>query len=272
MTKNRILHPDGDDRELTALAAALIISAANRAVATHGKFSLVLAGGNSPRRLYQQLAVGINTGDLSESSLLLLAGNENSHSGHRYLSLPWEHTWFFWGDERCLPSNHSDSNYRMAEESLFKGSALREKQLFSMPATIEPPDRAADLYESTIRRFFPQNRHAEAREFPVFDFILLGLGEDGHIASLFPRNHAALNEQVRWVIAVNAPEADPPGYRLTMTLPVINHAKNVLFFTSGTKKRAVAERIISRNDENLPAGRVQPVNGNLFWFTLPGIS
>ena len=271
MAKNSIFHPIGDDRELTAIAAAVIISAANRAVATHGKFSLVLAGGNSPRRLYQQLAAGVNTGELSESSLLLLADNENSHSGHRHLSLPWEHTWLFWGDERCLPSSHSDSNYRMAEESLLKGSSVREKQLFRMPATVEPPGRAADLYESTIRHFFQQERDAQSTEAPVFDFIILGLGEEGHTASLFPQNPAALDEQVRWVIAVNAPEANPPGHRLTITLPVINHAKNVLFFTSGMKKKAVAERIISREDNGLPAGRVQPVNGNLFWFTLPGI-
>ncbi len=253
-----------DNEAETALrAAALIIAVGYRAVADHKRFSLVLAGGNSPRLLYAQLAEGVSTAVLEHYALPVPESNlKNKQTLH---PLPLN-TWFFQGDERCVPIDHPDSNYRMIRESLLSKSAIPEDHLFRMAGEHPDPELAAREYEAAIRDFFFTDTLAPL-EFPVFDLIVLGLGEDGHIASLFSENTEVLQETKQWVLSVNAPHAKPPGKRLTLTLPVINQARHILFFTTGSSKSKLAEKIFLEQEKSVPASFVKPENGTVFWFT-----
>ncbi len=153
----------------------------------------------------------------------------------------------------------------MIKETLLQ-SGISETHLFRMPAEEADTEWAAKKYEDTIRTFFSTEKNVQPVDFPVFDLILLGLGEDGHTASLFTGNAEALQEKKRWVVSVNAPQAKPPGMRLTITLPVINHARNVLFFTIGRKKGELAKKIFLEKEKDVPASLVEPDKGRLFWF------
>ena len=245
----------GTETEITKQAAALIIAEAYRAISDHGRFSLVLAGGNSPRSLYRQLAKGV-------------ANNEGAESKEEQTFMPWKKTWLFWGDERSVPADHQESNYQMARETLLSKIPISENHVFRMPAEQEDGNKAAGEYEETIRTYFIASGSLSQQNFPIFDLIILGLGDDGHTASLFPDNTASLQETKRWVIAVSEPLAKPPGKRLTLTLPVINHARNILFFTTSKEKAGLAKRIFAADENRVPASRVLPVNGKTFWFTV----
>lgn len=234
----------GSEEKITENAAALVIAEGLRAIERCGRFSLVLAGGSSPRLLYQELAPIFST--------------------NRYLA---EKTWIFWGDERCTPADHPDSNYRMAKESLLVPSGIPEDHIFRMPASKTDTAEAAREYEALIRTFILDGDPLSPKNFPVFDLILLGMGEDGHTASLFADNPDALQEKKQWVIAVNTQQGKPPGERLTLTLPVINSAHNILFFTIGKEKGELAERIFLGFEKSVPASLVEPRNGKLFWFS-----
>ena len=253
----------GNEREITEQAAALIISEAYRAVADHGRFSLVLAGGNSPRLLYKKLAEGVTTGLLEHYGLAVpgvsSAGTQTLHP------LP-QKTWLFLGDERCVPSDHPDSNYRMVNESLLLHSGIARDHFFRMDGENADSELAARAYEAAIRTFFLSGESSQPDDLPLFDLILLGLGEDGHTASLFSGNAEALHERKRWVVAVNAPQAKPPGMRLTITLPVINHARTVLFFIKGREKGELAKKIFLEKQRDVPASLIKPECGKLFWF------
>ncbi|MEI6651919.1 MAG: 6-phosphogluconolactonase [Chlorobiaceae bacterium] len=254
----------GNATEITLHAAALIIAEAYRAVADHKRFSLVLAGGNSPRLLYAQLAQGVSTAVLEHYALPL---PESSFVNKQTLHPLPQNTWFFQGDERCVPIGHPDSNFRMITESLLPKSAIPEDHFFRMAAENSDTELAAREYEAAIRDFFSSANPLEGQNFPVFDLIVLGLGEDGHTASLFSENTEALQETKRWVVAVNASQAKPPGKRLTLTLPLINHARNVLFFTTGSSKSKLAKKIFLEQEKSVPASLVTPKNGTVFWFT-----
>jgi 6-phosphogluconolactonase len=254
---------DGNQTEIISHAVTLIISEAYRAIADHGRFSLVLAGGNSPRLLYEKLAQGVTARQLEHYRLPVPDScSRNKQTIH---FLPPD-TWLFQGDERCVPFDHPDSNFRMIRETLLLQSGISETHLFRMPAEEADAKRAARKYENSIRAFFCSEKNVQPVDFPVFDLILLGLGEDGHTASLFRENAEELQEKKRWVVAVNAPQAKPPGMRLTFTLPVINHARNVLFFTTGRKKGELAKKIFLEEKKDVPASLVEPDNGRLFWF------
>ncbi len=254
----------GTETEITEHAAALIISEAYRAVNEHGRFTLVLAGGNSPRSLYRQLAQGVTMNTLEHYALQLpFSPNRQGN----ITCMPWEKTWLFWGDERCVPFDNQESNYRMARETLLSQISIAENHIFRMPAEQEDEKEAAKQYEETISNFFMAEKSFSGEEFPKFDLVILGLGEDGHTASLFADNKGALQEKKRWVVAVNEPLAKPPGKRLTLTLPIINHPRNVLFFTLGKEKAKLAERIFLETEKRVPASMVDPVNGTTYWFT-----
>jgi len=245
-------------------AAALIIAVAYRAVAERGRFSMVLAGGNSPRMLYKRLAQGVSAELLEHYELPLPEGC--AANATRRIQLPSE-TWLFMGDERCVPIGHPDSNERMIRETLLPDSGIDTHHFIRMAGENADTEMAALEYEAAIRRFFMLDERCAIREFPACDMVLLGLGDDGHTASLFADDVAALQEQKRWVVAVNAPNGKPPGKRLTLTLPVINHARNVLFFTTGKAKSELAEKIFLEQEKNVPASLVKPINGKLFWFS-----
>ena len=256
----------GTETEITEHAAALIISEAYRAVKEHGRFSLVLAGGNSPRSLYRQLARGVDANTMERYALQLPLPVGTFTKGN-ITCMPWKKTWIFWGDERCVPINNQESNYRMAREALLSQISIAESHIFRMPAEHQDEQEAARRYEESIRNFFMAEVSFSGKDFPTFDLVILGLGEDGHTASLFADNKGALQEKKRWVVTVNEPLAKPPGKRLTLTLPVINHARNVLFFTLGKEKASLAEKIFNEEKKKVPASMVEPLSGKTFWFT-----
>jgi len=225
--------PDMD--ALSQAAAAAVAQAVHEAVAARGRCCLALAGGVTPRQLYQLLAT-------------------------RYRrEIPWNQVHCFFGDERYVPADDPRSNYRMAKEALLDRVHLPVNHIHPMP-TNEPDYRqAAALYEQTLREEFGED------PYPRFDLVLLGLGEDGHTASLFPHS-TVLEERVRWVAPSLAPTE--PHCRLTLTYPVFNHAARVHFLVSGGSK-ARALRLALRDDahyEMAPASAIRPPDGELVWW------
>ncbi len=223
-------------QELFDAAAEEVIRAANEAVAARSRFTIALAGGNTPRSLYH-----------------LLASNGRT-------SLPWEHMFFFFGDERHVPPDNPDSNYRMANEAMLSKIPLTAGNVFRVPAENPDAAAAAALYDQTLRQFFAP----APGDFPSFDLILLGLGPDGHTASLFPGT-AALQEKSRLVVA-NWVEKFKT-YRITFTLPVLNAARCVAFLVSGTDKAPALKAVLEgdASGEQYPAKLVRPSNGKLIW-------
>jgi len=225
-------------QELFEAAAEEVVQAATQAVAERGRFTIALSGGSTPRGLFT-----------------LLAANARS-------VLPWAQMFFFWGDERHVPPDDPDSNYRMANESLLAKIPVAAANVFRIPA--ENPDAAAAAqdYEQTLQKFF----QLRPGEFPRFDLILLGIGPDGHTASLFPES-AGLSEKSRLVIA-NWVEKFKTS-RITFTLPVLNAARSVAFLASGTDKAPALRAILedeSAPGERYPAKLVRPNEGKLTWF------
>lgn len=233
MTHELLLADDPD--HAAALGARFVADAALAAVAARGACHLVLAGGSTPTRLYQRLA--LTTGDAA---------------------LPWDrvHVWF--GDERVVPPDHDDSNYRMAREALLAHVPVPAAHVHRMEGE-RPPDDAARDYEAVLRRLVP----AGADGIPQLDLVLLGLGADGHTASLFPGS-AALDETMR-LVAVPWVEV-AGGRRLTMTHPMLNAARDVLFVVTGHGKADVVRRVLEPEPDApaLPAARVRP-RERLIW-------
>ena len=219
-----------------AAAQALADLIAQRTAAGH-LFSLVLSGGETPRALYQLLATEFRE------------------------RIDWPKVHLFWGDERYVHRTDPRSNYRMVKESLLDRVSLPAANVHPMPTELPRPEESALEYEAFLRAYF----HSPPAPWPTFDLILLGLGEEGHTASLFPRS-PALGEQQRWVAAVRVP-AEPP-LRLTLTLPALNHAREVYFLAMGSRKaRAVrAGTAAAIGDGSCPAAMVRPQDGNLIWW------
>jgi 6-phosphogluconolactonase len=213
-------------------AAAEFLALASEAIRARGKFCVALSGGNTPRALYQ-----------------LLASN-------RFPSVPWSQIYLFFGDERHVPPDHPESNYRMVKEAML--SKVPDENIFRMHGEQEAGAAALE-YEQTLRQFF----HLKEDQFPRFDLILLGLGPDGHTASLFP-DSAALTETHRLVVA-NWVEKFKT-YRLTFTFPVLNHAACDMFLVSGADKCAILQQVFEDRSAGLPSQRVRPEDGDLLWF------
>ena len=229
--------------ELSHAAAEFIVELAEATVKERNVFTLVLSGGSTPRLLYEDLArPPFST------------------------RIDWQKTHIFWGDERCVLPNHPDSNYGLALQTLVSKVNIPPANVHRIPAEIGSANAAAEAYEETLHHFFaPSAGNEDGTHLPSFDLILLGLGQDGHTASLFPGD-AALEEKYRWVAPVDGASASPPVPRVTLTLPVLNEAKWVVFLASGSRKKGVFEKII--NDPGAaayPAARVRP-SGRLLWF------
>lgn len=218
-------------------AAERIVSCASAAIAARGRFSWVLSGGNTPQRLYMLLA----TADYASR-------------------IDWARVHFFWGDERCVPPDHPDSNYRMARESLFDVVKPPAENVHRMHGERDPAE-AADAYAAVLREFFGLPGGVA----PHFDLILLGMGDDGHTASLFPGS-AALLEEERWVVANWVEKFGT--WRLTFTLPVLNAARRVAFLVAGADKAERLAQVFSGEPAlaPLPAQRVRPASGEAEWF------
>jgi 6-phosphogluconolactonase len=224
-------------QDLFRAAAEEFIRAANEAVAQRKRFAVALSGGSTPRNLYT-----------------LLAANAAS-------SLPWDQMFFFFGDERHVPPDHPDSNYRMANESLFSKAPIPAANIFRVPTENPDASAAAGAYEETLCNFFALS----PGEFPRFDLILLGMGPDGHTASLFPET-AALEEKSRLVVA-NWVEKLKTN-RITLTLPVLNAARCVAFLVSGTDKAPALHEVLEGTapGEKYPSKLVHPSEGKVIWF------
>jgi len=224
-----------DTAALADRAAQAIVDTAAEAVATRGRFLLALAGGDTPRRTYARLA-----------------------ASPQRETMPWASTFVFFGDERCVPLDHADSNFRMARETLLDHVPLPPEQLFPMRSDAADPETGAVEYGRTLARAFGLKRG----ETPRFDLVLLGMGLDGHTASLFPGS-PVLKEIFRPVAAVHAAAAAIPQ-RLTLTLPVLNAAAYVLFLVAGSEKAKAVKSVLGER-ALLPAGMVQPTQGRLVW-------
>jgi 6-phosphogluconolactonase len=172
-------------------------------------------------------------------------------------NLPWENTDIFWVDERCVPMNDPASNYGTARDDFLERVPIPEAQIHPMPGEGNP-EKGALNYQQELLKIFK----VRAGESPVFDQIFLGTGKDGHTASLFP-GQKALDEMERLVISVKG--GDPYVSRLTMTFPVLNHAKRIIFMVSGKNKADIVKTILEFPKAKLPAQRIQPLNGTLTW-------
>lgn len=233
MTKPEIRVFDSP-RELFEYGAQAFTRHANEAVATAGRFAVALSGGSTPKSLYSLLA---------------------KSSG-----IPWDKVYFFFGDERHVPPDHPESNYRMARESLLSQVPLDHGKVFRVHSENPDAGAAAADYEQTLKNVFK----LEPAEFPRFDLILLGLGPDGHTASLFPGTKA-LKEHSRLVVSnwVDKFKTD----RITFTAPVLNNARVVTFLAAGKDKGPAVSSVFDpkTDPEQFPAKLVQPTGGDLVW-------
>ena len=225
--------------ELARAAAAEVVAQARVAVARAGRFTLVLSGGSTPRTLFTLLA------------------DEPAFRD----ALPWTQTHFFWGDERHVAADHVDSNYRMAREAMLAKVPVPETNIHRIPSENPDANAAALAYEQTLRQVFA----TATGEFPRFDLVLLGMGTDGHTASLFPGTKALAETQrlvvANWVEKLNT-------WRITLTASSINHAAQVLFLVNGPDKAAPLHAVLqgARQPELYPSQLIQPVNGRCQWW------
>jgi 6-phosphogluconolactonase len=221
-----------NSQELFEVAAAEFTALTSEAVHSQGRFTVALSGGSTPRSLYALLATKP--------------------------SIPWDKICFFWGDERHVPPDHPDSNYRMAQEALLAKVPVRPENIFRIRGEEKDAETAARQYEDTLQQFF----HLSPTQFPRFDLILLGLGTDGHTASLFPET-SALNEWHRLVVA-NWVEKFK-AYRITLTFPVLNAAARLIFLASGPDKATILHQVLENSGANLPSQQVRPSQGRSLW-------
>jgi 6-phosphogluconolactonase len=227
--------------ELTAAAAERFVAAASAAIDATETFSVALSGGTTPRALFAALA-----------------------SAEYASRVQWSRVHLFWGDERCVPPDDEDSNYRMARETLLDHVPVREANVHRIHGEDAPED-AAELYERELRRAFetpfgpPRSANGSR-----FDLVLLGLGTNGHTASLFPHLQG-VRERTRWAMAENIDTLQ--RWRITLTPVILNQAAEILFLVSGKEKAAILKRVLygARETDELPAQSIAPVDGRLRW-------
>jgi len=236
MTTNLDLRVFPDQPELFEAAALDFVDQAKTAIQTRGRFTVALSGGSTPRGLFQVLST--KDRDI----------------------LSWDRMFFFWGDERHVPPDSPESNFRMARETLFAKVPVPTANIWRIPAEDPDADHAAARYEAMLREFFG----LAAGELPSFDFVLLGMGPDGHTASLFPHTKA-LQEKQRLVVANWVEKFST--YRITFTAPVLNAARVVEFLVAGPDKAPALHEVLegSESGELYPSKLIHPTNGSLVW-------
>ena len=238
MSQAPAIHTFTDAQELTRAAAGLFLEVGKQAIAERNRFLVALSGGSTPKALYSILT-----------------------SDKYAQQLDWSKVHFLFGDERSVPPTHADSNFAMADAMLFSPLHIPSAQIHRMRGE-DPPETAAAQYETTLRHLTA----AVPGQWPRLDLVLLGMGDDGHTASLFPGT-ASLTEQTRWVV----PSTSPQGTRarVTLTLGVINHASVVLFLVAGRNKAAVVRRVLEQRPGDpgpYPAALIRPETGRLLWY------
>jgi 6-phosphogluconolactonase len=220
--------------DLFHAAAQEFVRVGRLAIGGHGRFSVALSGGSTPKSLYAHLA-------------------------SNYADFPWNRTFLFFGDERHVPPTDRESNYLMVKETLLSKITIPVANVFRVQG--ESPDAAAAAgdYEAQLKTFF----ELKAGEFPRFDLILLGLGPDGHTASLFPDSEG-LKEETRLVIANRVEKFKTD--RITFTFPVLNHATEAMFLVSGADKAEIVQQVLEgKGTPPYPSQQVQPAEGSLLW-------
>jgi len=224
-----------------ALAASTIVQLADDAVRARGKFTIALSGGSTPKRLFELLA-----------------------SPAWQSKVPWTKTEFFFGDERYVPPTDSSSNFHMVQQAMLSRVPVPPDRVHRVLTEKKDPAEAAQLYEQEIRRVVP----ATSQDMPSFDLNLLGLGTNGHTASLFPYQ-PALHEKKKLVVAEYIEEVKMT--RVTMTAPLINASHNIVFLAMGAEKAVVVRDVVSGvfDPERLPAQLVRPSEGKLTWILEP---
>jgi 6-phosphogluconolactonase len=236
-------------QQASRAAAKYILDLARYAVMDKGICTIVLAGGSTPRLTYKILSEPANAEQM-----------------------PWQQCHFFWGDERWVATTHPDSNFAMADKALLSKVHIPPQNIHQITTGHTSPEIAAEIYEKHLRDFFHSNSMAEIKSsaddspLPKFDLVLLGMGPDGHTASLFPGANL-LEEKKKWVAAVPHGAGTIQVPRITLTLPVLNQANNILFLISGSEKREVLNTILTLPEEAeklYPAARIRPA-GNLVW-------
>jgi 6-phosphogluconolactonase len=233
-----------DDVDALAEAAALVfVDHARSAIAQHGRFLVALSGGSTPEPVYQRLGA------------------------EPFISrVEWNRVRFCWSDERCVQPDDAESNFRMCNRALLSKLQIDHDNICRVKGELGPAVAAVE-YERELRALFGTESGAlSLRDGERFDLILLGMGNDGHTASLFPRSPALL-ERESWAVPVESPGATGARWRVTLTLPVINAAASVVFLVSGAEKSAMLRRVLdnSASDEILPARMVRPVAGKVRW-------
>jgi 6-phosphogluconolactonase len=227
-----LIEPDA--AQLARKTVQQLVQTAAACVERQKRFTLAISGGSTPRVLHRLLA--------------------KTPWRER---MPWQHTHIFWVDERCVPQTDPASNYGNAKTDFLDRLPLPATHIHPMPGEQET-EKAALFYRQEIQSVVKTIEDG----FPVFDLIMLGMGEDGHTASLFPGD-PALEETRRWVMAVKG--GHPRVTRLTLTLPVLNHAKRIWFLASGSTKADIMRTLFFEASSVLPAGRVQPLKGTISW-------
>src|SRR5436309_8889651 len=224
-----------DIQTLNTEATQFIVRLANEAIVSHGRFTIALSGGSTPKATYS------------------LLGSEPYRS-----QIDWTRVEIFWSDERCVPPDDKESNYAMAQQVLLSKIPIPTNQIHRMPADAPDPDAASQAYTSEMQRTFSTDG------IPNFDLIQLGMGPEAHTASLFP-HQASLHEQQRLVIPVSVPK--PPPLRLTFTPPLLNAAKHVLFLVTGSEKADAVKAVLEGpyQSEEYPAQIVRPATGEVTW-------
>jgi 6-phosphogluconolactonase len=222
--------------ELAGVAAELFTSVTAAAVKARGLARVAISGGSTPKAMFALLA---------------------DRAKPYFAEVPWEKLQLFWVDERCVPPTDAESNYRMTNEAMLAHVPLPAAQVFRMEGELDP-EVAASRYEATIRNAFK----LEGAETPTFDLVLLGMGDDGHTASLFPHTEA-LNEMVRIAVANHVPQKDT--WRITLTWPVIDRGREVAFLIEGeAKAQVVADVFLGTYDpESKPSQLIRPASGKL---------
>jgi 6-phosphogluconolactonase len=242
MYKKETLRVSKDVEQLADDLAGHLIELSKETINQTGKFTIALSGGSTPKALFEAL-------------------KKPEYSS----KFPWDKTYFFWSDERCVPPYDHESNFAMAWTTLLSHVNIPHSNVLRFEGQEENPAKSASNYEATIKDFF-------GTEIPAFDLIMLGLGEDGHTASLFPGTKA-LNEEKKlvcqnWVEKLNC-------FRLTFSYPLINAAQSVYFMVAGASKQNILKSVLddkySSSDNGqravYPAGRVAPIDGELLWYT-----
>lgn len=232
MTQEIEIFPD--TASLVDAAAELIVRLAHKVIGDGRRFSLVLAGGSTPKALYEQLASGVYQERLA-----------------------WSQIDIFFGDERCVPADDPQSNFRMVNEAMLKYVPIPKVNIYAIEGDVEPHE-AAQKYEDKVRAYFGDGE-------PRFDLVLLGMGEDGHTASLFPMT-AAIHEQKQWVVAQYVEKLS--DWRVTLTPVILNNAAHTVFFVAGETKAEALKAVLQgeKQVDSLPSQVIQPKDGNLSWY------